>query len=132
MPYTYLYIISLTILIGAALLILSSFKLVEMFESSASTDEDTVNAYITIVSESLCPALLFMMKDAMEDASSGGDDDSGDTSSIRNSKDEAQATLSQQSKIQSQPQTGTEEENKKKFFILIPQEIKYPMKFLIL
>jgi len=85
-----------------------------MFESSASTDEDTVNAYITIVSESLCPALLFMMKDAVTEASMGGDDESDETSSVRDSKNEAEATRSQEAKIQRQKQTGTEEENTKK------------------
>lgn len=65
MSRTYLYAISLTILIGIALLILLSFKLVERFESSGSTEEDTINGYITTISESVCPALLFMLNDAV-------------------------------------------------------------------
>jgi len=46
-------------------MILISFKLVERFESTKSSEEDTINGYITTASEAVCPALLFMLNDAV-------------------------------------------------------------------
>jgi len=68
MQSIYIYIISLTILIGSALLILISLKLTEHFEvSTSSKEENTINGFITITSESLCPALLFMLNDTISE-----------------------------------------------------------------
>jgi hypothetical protein len=65
MQNRYLYYISLILLIGIVLLILISFKLVERFESTKSPEEDRINGFITTTSEALCPALLFMLNDAI-------------------------------------------------------------------